>query len=65
MWYDAHAYARQKETRLSQMGGEQMIKIEIHDRDDLENLIDVIREIYLVKDLIDGKQTKLEDFYAS
>jgi hypothetical protein len=47
------------------MGGEQMIKIEIHDRDDLENLIDVIREIVLVKDLIDGKQTKLEDFDAS
>ena len=42
-----------------------MIRIDIHDRDDLENLIDVLREICLVKDLIDGTQTKLEDFDAS
>ena len=42
-----------------------MIRIDIHDREDLENLIDVIREICLVKDLIDGAQTKLEDFDAS
>jgi hypothetical protein len=47
------------------MGGEQMIKIEIHDRDDLENLIDVIRDIVLGNDLIDWILTKLEDFDAS
>jgi hypothetical protein len=38
-----------------------MIKIIIHDREDLELLIDVIREVVLVNDLVGSRQTTLHD----
>jgi hypothetical protein len=42
-----------------------MIKIIIHDREDLENLMDFIQEICAINDAYNRGQTKLDDFDAS